>query len=195
MILAMKKFTAAFLIASIVFFTSVPAVLADNDLRPGDGERMGVRNTIKQEVKSEVKDLRTKSCEARMETIVNRSNSLTQRAQKMEEKFASIASRVEEFYTNKLVPAGITVSNYDSLVAEISTKKDAVDTALSEAKDKALDSDCSDVSTAKGRIGEYRQAMIKVIRALKEYRTAIKNLIVAVRTAAKDLKPSPSPES
>ena len=33
----------------------------------------------------------------------------------------------------------------------------------------------------------------KVIGALKEYKTSVKNLIVAVRTAAGKVKPSPSP--
>lgn len=188
----MKKYLSVFLAISVIFLASASTVSAD-DSRPGD--KMGPKAAIKQEVKSGIKDLRTKSCETRMETIGNRSNFLYQRAQKMEEKFSSIATRVEEFYTSKLVPGGVTVSNYDSLVEAISTKKEAVDTALAEAKDKTTNFDCNDLSTAKTRVTEYRQAMQKVIAALKEYKTAIKNLIVAVRTAAKELKPSPSPES
>lgn len=192
----MKKLFSVFLALTLLLSASA-VVLADDTTNSGDSGKtratVNVRQEVKQEVKSDLQNVRQQTCETRMETIRTRSNSLSDRAQKMEEGFGSIASRVEEFYTSKLVPAGATVSNYDSLVAAISTKKDAVDSALADAKSKTQDFDCGDVTTAKTRVNEYRTAMQKVIAALKEYRTAVKNLIVAVRTAAGTVKPSPSP--
>lgn len=201
--LMLKKLSVLAIVLSLLLFTPV-AVLADDNTensRPSNGlmVRDSVRQEVKQEAKSDIQNVRQKTCETRMETIRNRSGSLSDRAGKMEDNFSSISARVEEFYTSKLVPAGITVSNYDSLVSDISAKKDAVDAALTEANGEAKNFGCDDLTVVKTNVDSYRTSMQKVIAALKEYRTSIKNLIVAVRTAAASLRPSPvaspSPES
>lgn len=194
MILVMKK--AAALILVFVFLLLVPSSVSAEDKNSGASGRPSVKSMVRQEIKGDIKDLRAKSCEVRMDNIKKRSESLAERAEKMENNFGALAVRVQEYYTTKLVPAGVSVSNYDALVSDIATKKAAVDIAIAEAKSKTTSFDCTDVSTAKTRVSEYRVAMQKVIAALKEYKTSVKNLIVAVRTAAgKVVKPSPSPES
>lgn len=137
------------------------------------------------------------ACQARMETVQKRSTQLTQRAQNMEDVFGRIAKRVEDYYTNKLVPGGVTVGNYDALVADIAAKKAAVDTALAAAQSQASSFNCTSVAEAKSQIQAFRVAMQNVIAALKSYRTSVRNLIVAVRTASAKLaspQPSASPK-
>lgn len=191
----MKK--AAAISLSLVLLLLAPSlVLAESETGRGESGRPSIKSLFRAEIKEKVSEVKERTCEARMDNIENRSVKLAERAAKMEENFGAIAGRVETYYTEKLVPAGGTVTNYDALVADIATKKAAVDSALAEAKAKASAFDCTDKEAAKTWVKEYRLAMQKVITALNAYKTSVKNLIVAVRTAAgKVPKPSASPES
>lgn len=99
----------------------------------------------------------------------------------MQAKFDAIAERVKAYYTLKVVPSGKTVTNYDSLIADIQSKKAAVGTALTEAQSGVRSFACS-ADDPKALLKQYRVNMQSVKSALKEYRTSIKNLIVAVRS-------------
>lgn len=111
----------------------------------------------------------------------------------MEQSFSSILTRIEDYYTNKLVPAGITIPNYDALVSAVNDKKAALDTAVANANAALPSADCTDTATAKAQVAAYRTAMQQVIAALKDYREAIKNLLMAIKAVAgKGLHPSPS---
>lgn len=123
----------------------------------------------------------TRACQARENAIKNRSTHLTQLATTMETKFDSIASRVENYYTNKIVPSGKSVSNYNTLVSDIQTKKTAVQTALTTAQNNAASFSCASTNP-KNQLIQFRDDMQAVKSALKDYRTAIKNLIVAVHS-------------
>ena len=99
----------------------------------------------------------------------------------MQVKFDAIAQRVETYYTSKVVPSGKTVANYDNLVADVQSKKAAIKTALSEAQNGVENFACS-ADDPKAQLKQFRVNMQAVKSALKEYRTSIKNLIVAVRS-------------
>ncbi len=134
-------------------------------------------------------ELKLRSCEARQDSIKTRMDSLVRLATNIEEKFDSIAKRVEDFYVNTVVPSGKTVSNYDTLVADISTKKDVVTKDLDDAKVKVSAFSCT-ADDPKGLLTQFRIDMQKVKTDLKNYRTSIKNLIVAVHSVS----PTPKPE-
>ncbi len=141
-------------------------------------------------------ELRLRSCEARQDAVKNRMSSLVKFATNMEDKFDSIATRVEDFYTNKVLPTGKVVSNYDTLVKDISTKKDVVNTDIVSAQAKVDAFSCTG-DDPKGLLTQFRLDMQKVKGDLKNYRTSIKNLIVAVKPLAPTGSPKPSetPES
>lgn len=122
-----------------------------------------------------------RSCQARENAIKQRMISLTRLVTNMESKFDSIATRVEKYYTTKVVPSGKTVAGYDGLVADIATKKAAVQTALSTAQSDVNSFSCKS-SDPKSQLQTFRVDMQNVKSALKDYRTSIKNLIVAVRS-------------
>lgn len=126
---------------------------------------------------------RLRVCQLHETVIKTRLSHLGQLASSMEDKFASISGRVQTYYTNKVLPSGKTVANYDTLVTDISTKKAAVDSALTKAKTDVAGFDCT-VANPKGQLTSYRLDMQAVKQALKDYRTAIKDLIVAVRSIA-----------
>jgi peptidoglycan hydrolase CwlO-like protein len=138
-----------------------------------------------------------KSCQAREDSIKTRLSNLIRLATNMQEKFDSIASRVEEYYTTKIVPSGKTVANYDALVADMAAKKSDVQTAITKAQSNVDDFSC-DGDDPRTQMNTFRTDMQAVKQELKDYRTSIKNLIVAVRSVtgkSETEKPSPTPES
>lgn len=151
----------------------------------------------KEEAQTRLQDAKLKACQAREDAIKKRSTRLTEMANNMLSKFDSIASRVEDYYTNKVVPSGKTVTNYDSLVSDIGTKKAAVQSALTAAQTDIAGFSC-DGSDPKGQMTKFRDDMQNVKTALKDYRTSIKNLIVAVHSVTgaenrENLSNSPKP--
>lgn len=102
----------------------------------------------------------------------------------MEDKFDRIAKRVENHYTTKVIPSGKSAANYDGLVADIATKKTAVQVALIIAHNDSNSFSCT-TADPKGQMTQFRKDMQLVKKALKEYRTSIRNLIVDVRSVTK----------
>lgn len=136
-----------------------------------------------------------RSCQARENAIKTRMNSLINLVDNMETKFSSISARVEDYYTSKVVPSGKSVSNYDTLVSDIQTKKDAVGTSISVAKTDVSNFNCNSTDP-KADLTKFREDMQSVKKALKDYRTAIKKLIVAVRSVVgeeNETSPTPTP--
>lgn len=141
-------------------------------------------------------DAKLKACQARENAIVTRSQHLNQLVTTMEEKFDAIAKRVEQYYITTVIPSGKTVANYDSLVADIAASKATVQTGLAKAQNDVAGFSC-DAANPAGDMMTYRKDMQGVIQELKDYRTSIKDLIVAVRSvtgATESAKPSESPE-
>lgn len=142
-----------------------------------------------------LKELRLKACEAHQGEINTRSGSLAKLVDTMVGKFDAIVTRVEEYYLTKAVPAGKVVTNYDELVADIAAKKIQISTDLDTAKKDVSDFSCTG-DNPKGQITEYRTDMQLVKKDLQAYRTSIKNLLVAIRSAVgKGEKESPKPSA
>lgn len=132
------------------------------------------------------------SCQARENGIKQRSTHLVDLVTNMESKFDAIASRVEDYYTSKVVPSGKAVPNYNTLVADIQTKKTAVQAALTTAQSDAASFSCTS-SDPKTQMTKFRTDMQVVKTALKDFRTSIKNLIVAVHSVTGVENSSPKP--
>lgn len=129
---------------------------------------------------------RLRSCEVREAAIKRRMTHLSDLVTKMLDVFDKKATKVEDFYTNKLVPKGKTLSNYALLVSDIQTKKTAVQTALSKAQTDVNGFNCT--GDIKAQMHQFRLDMQAVKRALKDYRTAVVNLIRAVRSLNGELE-------
>lgn len=126
-------------------------------------------------------------CEGKEGVLTNRLSTLTRLTENMLSKFDQIVIRVTDFYTEKILPAGGSVANYDSLLADIETKKAAVEDSLSLASANTEDFSC-DGDDPKGVLASFREDMQAVKQALADYRTAIKDLIVAVKSSASVLR-------
>jgi len=134
------------------------------------------------EIKDKLDAVKLKVCETRQNIIKRRSQSLANRANTQFNVFDSIATKVENFYTTKVLPKGVVVANYDQLVADIATQKTDAMNAIDTAKTDATNFDCSG-DNPKAQLTNFNSDMKLAIAALKDYRTAIRNLIVAVKSA------------
>lgn len=174
-------------VTSLVIVTTVFAV----NLPPQAASRGASQATIaRQAAQTRLQDAKLKSCQARENAIKQRSSSLTQLVTTMEEKFDRIEKRVEDYYNSKVVSSGKTVSNYASLISDIQTKKAAVPSALTKAQNDVTDFSCTS-DNPKVQMTQFRVDMQSAKAALKDYRTSIKNLIVAVHSVTGEQNKSP----
>lgn len=123
-------------------------------------------------------DARKRICESRVKNVERIMNKAATQGQKHLEVFNKISNRVQEFYANR----GLAVDNYDTLIANVSAKKVAAEVAITAVKDNTTTFNCSGenpIGTADMFSGKIRAMHV----ALKEYRTAIKDVLVAVKTA------------
>ncbi len=171
--------------AGLIFASSV---LAANPYQYGNSASQG--STARQNAMAKLDDAKLKMCQGKENGIKQRSSHLTQLVTTMEENFDRIEKRVEDYYNSKVVPSGKTVSNYTSLVSDIQTNKAAVSTALTKAQADATAFSCSS-DDPKGQLTQFRVDMQAVKEALKDYRTSIKNLIVAVHSVTGETNKSP----
>lgn len=144
----------------------------------------------REQAKSQLDAARLKVCEARQQGITQRMNSMVTTATNHVNVFTDIASRVEAFYTSK----GKTVANYDTLVADVNAKKTAAETAIATLKASSTSFSCTDANPSLAG-QQFKDAHAAVIKALQDYRTAIKNLIVAVKSVQSDATSSTTTES
>lgn len=179
----MNKLSKATLVSAGLI--SAGLIFASIALAVGPSPRPGSQGATRSAAAGQrLDEVRLKTCQVREDALKKRSARLIQLVTNMEEKFDSIAQRVKDYYTSKVVPAGKTVASYDSLVSGINTKKAAVQTALTKAQEDLASFSCSG-DDPKGWMRAFREDMQAVKGALKDYRTAIKDLIVAVRSVNK----------
>jgi hypothetical protein len=121
--------------------------------------------------------VKLKVCENRHKAISNIMGRIADRGQKQLDLFSTIATRTETFYTNK----GKTLSNYDALVAAVNAKKAAAQTTVDSTKADSTGFTC-DSADPQGSISQFKTDLKSEIQALKDYKTAVKNLIVGVKS-------------
>jgi hypothetical protein len=118
-----------------------------------------------------------RSCQNREKAINNIMTRIADRGQKQVDLFTTIATRVETFYTAK----GKTLSNYDALVSDVNTQKAAAQTEVDALKASSVTFKC-DGTDPKGAAQSFKSNLKAEIDALKAYKTAVKNLIVGVKS-------------
>jgi len=191
----MRKFFLALLSVFILIVLPVATYAANARAEEAQSRKEEIKERIeakKQEIKAKIAsraalrreklaEVKKKVCETKQRNIIRRSENMAKRADKQFDVFGNIADRVDTYYTDKLVPQGKVLPNYQSLKDEIAAKEEAAQAAVEAALDAAKNFDCEG-DDPKGQLTQYREYMQEVIKALKEFRTSIKNFIVAVRT-------------
>jgi len=153
----------------------------------------GERDTIQKSADSkegtstsgEVKDRRfdtrkLHACENRKGKITSIIDRAVTRSQNQIDLFDKIVTRTKAFYVSK----GKTLDTYGDLVAAVDAAKAKAEADLSTVKaNSAFKCDDSD---PQGDIDAFKAAVKQEIQDLKAYRTAIKNLIVGVKSVQGD---------
>lgn len=204
----MRKFSLAFFSVLLVFLLSSSLVFAERDsVRLNLKEKMDVklsspssssvrvenREEVRERAKNMLEDRKIQACKAREEAIKNRKGSLLRLATESLKRMDVFVEKIKNFYQEKLVANGKSVSNYNDLLAEVErTRLEAVN-SLDKASKLADEFRC-DGDNPKEVYKEFRLAMQQTKEKLYEYRKAIKNLLVAVRKAAVSVSESPSPK-
>ncbi len=129
---------------------------------------------IKAEQPEKLDAAKLKLCQKREGVITQNMTNAEAAATSHLDVFTKIADRVIAFANdNNRKPA-----NFDALVADVNAKKTAAQAAIDAAK--TVDFSCSG-DGPKGQIQAFVTTMQGVKSALRDYRTSIKNLIVAVK--------------
>jgi hypothetical protein len=115
-------------------------------------------------------------CQNRQAAIGQILSRMADRAQRQLDVFTTITERVQVFYARK----GRTLSNYDALVADANAKKTAADVQVT-ALGSAVTFNCT-VDNPKGIVQSFKDKLRTTNAALKDYRTAVKNLISGVKS-------------
>lgn len=166
----------------------------NQEIRGNMKERASAAAERRQEKLSQA---RLKVCEGRSRAIGNRLKVMHKRATLIHKGHEKTYAKVDEFYNNRLVPNGYSLSNYADLKAEIAANKANVQTLLEAAKETGTDFDCSS-EDPKGQVDAFKEDMKALIEANKIYKESIHTFVKAVRDLAKTAKldkisPSPAP--
>lgn len=175
----------AMVFAVFLSVTIVNAAAANKPLAATTGQAIAAQKLT---------EAKLKVCQNKEAAIKKRGAQLTNMVNNMLIKFDSITTRVETYYTDKVLPSGKTVSDYDALVAEIAAKKSAVQTDLDKASIDAAAFVCTS-DDPKGQLTQFRIDMQAVKQGLRDYRISIKNLIVAIRSIIDTTESTPNSES
>jgi type II secretory pathway pseudopilin PulG len=127
--------------------------------------------------KEKLSEAKLKICEKRQANINDRSTKIAERAAKHLAVFDKIAERVQTFYINK----GNTLDTYDSLVSEVDAKRTAAQTTINTLAAVKSSFNCNSAEP-KLAVEGFKTAMAEAQTALNEYRAAIKDLIVGVKS-------------
>lgn len=131
----------------------------------------------RQAVQTRLQDAKLRVCQAHEKAITTIMTRISERGQKQADLFGTIAERVETFYVSQ----GKPLDTYDTLVANVASKKVAAQSAIDAIKASSGDFQCTG-ENPRGAIQGFKDALKSEITALKNYRTSVKNLIVGVKS-------------
>lgn len=128
------------------------------------------------------------------ERIINRSAKLATRITHAQGVFSGITTRVNEYYTGTVVPAGGNVENYQALLSNIAASQEALENATETASSNAQAMSCD--TPKKEAFLAFHTDLKAVNSAAKAYRASVAALVAAVEEAAASLEtPSPTPSA
>lgn len=139
-------------------------------------KREAAKNELEQK-KDKLKDDKLKICQERQDHISSSMTTVASRGQEKIDLFTKIAERTEAFYVSK----GKVLSNYNDLVTAVNSQKTAAQATVDSVKASSDDFKC-DSDNPKGTANLFKVDVEAMNNALKSYRTAVKDLIVGVKS-------------
>ena len=145
-----------------------------------------IKNEVQNELKAKRADQKTaktlaarqKACTAREANLNKKIANYNTRATKALAKYDSVFTKLQAFQATE----NLTVPTYDALVTEANAKKDAATAAVNALAAVSVDIDCTSEDPA-ASVLTVKTAVETAKSSLKEYRTSVKNVLVALMTA------------
>ena len=132
-----------------------------------------------EENKEKFTEKRLEACKKKEARINQSMQKIAERKTKQVEVFNKIAERTMNFYEEK----GLTLANYDALVTDVTAKEAIVEAEIANLKSSTVDFKCDSDDPLKVS-DVFKSAREGVVTAMKEYKTAVKNLVVGVKSVA-----------
>lgn len=167
------SFIAGSLLAAVLIST-VPAFAVVSNVNNSSETKVASTTT---KTDNRLKGDKLKQCQARETKIDNSIGRIRDRGQKQLDLFTTIATRTETFYAK----SGKTLSNYSALVSAVNSQKALAQKAVNNLSSQKLTFSCNGANPK--AVGQaFKSALQTQNQALKDYRTAVKNLIVGVKS-------------
>jgi hypothetical protein len=124
---------------------------------------------------------RLEACQNRSANIVTLMSRLTQKAEQTIVTLDAITERLKQYYSTQ----GLSSPDYPTLVDNVVNKKAAVLDLLANVKQSANAFDCSG-DNPQGTASSFATNFRQLQQALQDYRASIKDLLVAIKQAARE---------
>lgn len=134
---------------------------------------------IKTQTKLDAKNLAL--CQNRERVINNVMARISDRGQKQINVIQAINDKVQAFYTNK----NVSIDNYDSLMANIETKKTVAEQSMNNVRSMNGSFKCND-EDPKGIATQFKANTVAQSDSIKEYKNSVHDLVVAIKTSLND---------
>ncbi|HSH18389.1 MAG TPA: hypothetical protein VK978_03320 [Candidatus Saccharimonadales bacterium] len=121
---------------------------------------------------------RQKACEARKAGLQQKGASFTRHAEKQSAQLNATYTQMQKYQADN----NVAVVDLAALKATIDAQKSATNSAVSALADAATNIDCTSADPAVG-VATLKTAVANVRKSLNDYRTALLDLVKAVRTA------------
>jgi len=179
-------FLFLFATMAVAFHPSRGHVLQETDTATDSAKPKG-KAKGRDKMKDRLSEVKLKVCEKKESSIQKRSTKLSERADKIQEKIDTAVEKVDTYYVDVLTLKGVEIENYSDLLANIEENRITAATAIGLAESNAENFNCEGVDP-KDHLKMFKDDMKAAISALKNYKKSVVNLIVAVRTKAKNIK-------
>ncbi len=148
-------------------------------------EMKSAKEAAEKQIKAKHEAQQEKLSASKLEICKNRESNITARIARIDDRivnqltlFTTISDRAQTFYTDK----GITIEDYDQLVATVNERKLTAETAVATMNSLKDTFNCEG-DDPKAKIEEVKVGLQSAVTALKDYRIAIKDMITAIKSA------------
>lgn len=133
----------------------------------------------REEVKTRLESKQLEKCQQREKNVQKIMNRINELGDKQLGVFEKISTRTQDFYAAK----GYTLANYTDLVGAVDSAQLAAEAQVAATNSFGTDFDCAGENPL-GTANAFKASLGTQKAAMKTYKTAIKDLIVGVKSAA-----------
>lgn len=162
---------------AVVNDTSTETTLTDTQKQRVEERKAEIKQRVeakRAEASAKLADKRLEACEKRQAKVNSIFTKATERNEKHLAVFQKIEERVKAFYVDR----GLSADGYETAVANADEKEAAAVAAIEASNEVTFDCASADATKPGAAIKEAMQARHA---ALKDYRTAVKDLILVVK--------------